>query len=266
MAFCPTVPCSRTSRTATSGCGTRRPGPPAQATRRAAPPTGTTHGSDFSRPDAEFSAYSWSPDGRYITLHFDDRRQVRTVLFPDYLTEETSVVPLRRDYTGDNQATRSLVLYSVRDGRLLDLDIPSPNERVLNMYARSPDGSRLLVDQSSMDARHRWILRSLPRTAESRCCGTKSAIVQLPGSGVDLGSDGNRILLVSDKDGRDHLYALGLDGGDLAPLTSGDWSVVGESGSAFGTGGAETGVLRRQPREPAPRSIACLKAAATSCR
>ena len=106
-----------------------------RATQWAAPSLGIVPDSDFTRPEAEFTTYAWSPDGRYIALLFDDRRQVRTVLFPNYLGEETSAVPLRRDYTGDNKATRAIALYSVRDGRLRPVNLPTPNERSVNVYA-----------------------------------------------------------------------------------------------------------------------------------
>jgi dipeptidyl-peptidase-4 len=216
-------------------------GPPVKATAWAAPPPGTLGDSDFTRPEAEFSTYAWSPDGRYIALHFDDRREVRTVLFPDFLGEETEAVPLRRDYTGDNRAKRSLVVYSVPDGRLHGAALPAPNERVFNVYAWSPDGTRLLADQSSMDARHRWISVITPgdMSVRERWHDQRERNSQLPASTWQ--SDGKGVLLVSDKDRRHHLYALSLEGGEPRQLTSGEWSVVGESGSAFIQVAAKTG-------------------------
>ena len=208
-------------------------GPPVRVTNLASASPGTLGDSDFTRPEAEVSTYAWSPDGRYIALHVDDRRNVRTVIFPEFLGEETAGVPLRRDYTGDNQATRSIVLYSVQDGRLAPIALPAPNERVVNVFAWSPDGTRLLIDQSSMDARDRWISVLMPQDAAIRELwhDRRERNSQLPASTWQ--SDGKGIVLVTDKDGRHHLYALAIDGGQPRQLTSGNWSVVGESGSAF---------------------------------
>jgi dipeptidyl-peptidase 4 len=210
-----------------------RSGPPVRATDLASPSPGALGDSDFTRPEAEVSTYAWSPDGRHVALHFDDRRKVRTVIFPEFLGDETAAVSLRRDYTGDNQATRSLLLYSVPEGRVVPVLLPSPHERVVNVYAWSPDGTQLLVDQSSMDARHRWISVITPPDAASRELwhDVRERNSQLPAS--TWRSDGKAIVLISDKDGRHHLYALALDGGEPRQLTSGNWSVVGESGSAF---------------------------------
>ena len=65
-------------------------GPPVRATDLASPSPGALGDSDFTRPEAEVSTYAWSPDGRYIALHFDDRRKVRTVVFPEFLGDETA--------------------------------------------------------------------------------------------------------------------------------------------------------------------------------
>ncbi len=208
-------------------------GPPVRATSLASPSPGTLGDSDFTRPEAEVSTYAWAPDGRYIALHVDDRRNVRTVIFPEFLGEETAGVPLRRDYTGDNQAIRSIVLYSVHDGRIAPVALPAPHERVVNAFAWSPDGARLLLDQSSMDARDRWISIVTARDASIRELwhDVRERNSQLPASTWQ--SDGKGIVLVSDKDGRHHLYALASEGGQPRQLTTGSWSVVGESGSAF---------------------------------
>ena len=201
-----------------------------QATRRAVPPLGIIQDGDFTRPQAEFSNYAWSPNGDYIALHFDDRRAVRTLLFPNYLGEETTAVPVRRDYTGDNTATRTLVVLAVKKGDLDDIDLP--NLRVTNGYVWSGDG-RLLIDQMSMDARDRWLFlygagdKSLKEIWHDARPSRNS---QAPAS--DWQSDGKGVVFVSDKDGHHHIYALALDGSAPRQLTQGEWSVVGESGSA----------------------------------
>ena len=114
-----------------------------QATRRAVPPLGIIQDGDFTRPQAEFSTYAWSPNGDYIALHFDDRRAVRTLLFPNYLGEETTAVPVRRDYTGDNAATRTLVVLAVKKGRPRRHRSPQPaGDERLCLVRRRPAAHR----------------------------------------------------------------------------------------------------------------------------
>ena len=163
-------------------------------------------------------------------MHFDDCRAVRTLMFPNYLTDEATAVPVRRDYTGDNAATRSMVVLAVKKGDIDTLDLP--DLRVTNGYVWSGDG-RLLVDQMSMDARdsvavHLWRRRQVAQGDWHDARPARNS--QAPAS--DWQSDGKGVVFVSDKDGHHHIYALSLDGGAPRQLTQGEWSVVGESGSA----------------------------------
>jgi dipeptidyl-peptidase-4 len=87
-----------------------------EATRFGAPPSGRVPGGRYSRPDAEFSSYRWSPDSRRLALYADDRRSVRKVLIPNYLGEETTGNALRRDFPGDNDHLRFIALYDVERG------------------------------------------------------------------------------------------------------------------------------------------------------
>ena len=59
-----------------------------QVTHAGAPAIGSIPGSAYTHPDAEFTLPKWSPDSRAVAMHWDDRRRVRKLLFPDYLGEQ----------------------------------------------------------------------------------------------------------------------------------------------------------------------------------
>ena len=71
-----------------------------QVTHAGVPPIGSIPGSAYTHPDAEFTLPKWSPDSRAVAMHWDDRRRVRKLLFPDYLGEHVRITELRRDLPG----------------------------------------------------------------------------------------------------------------------------------------------------------------------
>jgi len=204
-----------------------------RVTRVGVPPVGLISGGEFSDFDIEYASYVWSPDGSTIALLFEDRSKVRQVLIPDYLAEETRVVPQRRDYPGDNDHIRRLALYPVAEGRPRPIDLPDPTDRRFGSIAWSPDGDSLLVDQTSEDADDRWIYvvrradgsaRELWHSYKPKGGSTTSAS-ELWTSAWQ--SDGKGIVFISDVEGWLRLYALPLSGGPPRLLAEGDWDVTG---------------------------------------
>ncbi|MGH9334097.1 MAG: DPP IV N-terminal domain-containing protein, partial [Vicinamibacteria bacterium] len=205
-----------------------------RVTRVGRPPLGIVPGARFSRHDAEIVSYAWSPDSRRIALLAEDRTEVRKVLIPDYLGQETSAAALRRDFPGDNDASRRLGVYSVDDGRVRWIELAGSRDRWMGGYAWSPDGSRLLVDQHSEDAVERWLYLVTPQDGDVRELYRERRDTRVSWHWSSVwASDGRSVLFVSDNDGRHHLYSVGLDGALPRRLTSGEWSVIGESGAAW---------------------------------
>ena len=204
-----------------------------RVTRVGVPPVGRIPGGEFTDFDTEYASYLWSPDGSTIALLFDDRSKVREELIPDYLAQETRVVPQRRDYPGDNDQIRSLALYPVAEGRQRPIDLPDPTDRRFGSISWSPDGAFLLVDQTSEDADDRWIYlvrredgsaRELWHSYKPKGGSTTSAS-ELWTSAWQ--SDGKGIVFISDVEGWHRLYALPLTEGAPRPLTEGGWDVTG---------------------------------------
>ncbi len=93
---------------------------------------------------------------------------MRKVPFPYYLGEETEMNVLRRGYPGDFDEIRAIAIYSLADGRFRLLSLPDPNYRLFNCFEWSPDGTRLLIDQSSEDGTDRWLYVATPTEGSVR--------------------------------------------------------------------------------------------------
>ena len=203
-----------------------------RATHAGVAATGNIPGSAFTHPDAEFTQPKWSPDSRHIALHWDDRRRVRKLLFPDFLGEEVRITELRRDLPGDNDQIRRIAVLSIDRGEMRMVDLPDATDRRNGSFAWSPDSTRLLIDQNSEDARDRWIYvltvadgtLTLALHEERKIAGTTTTASALWTS--DWQSHGKGIVYVSDIDGRHRLRELSFPDRTNRPLTIGDWSVV----------------------------------------
>ena len=212
-----------------------------RATRIGMAPLSTIAGARYTRPDVEVSAYRWSPDSRHVMVQVDDRSQVRKIAIPNFLAPDTEIKYVRRDYPGDHDWVRAVGLVAIADGGLRMIDLPEKTDRRMGNVAWSPDGTRLLVDQHSEDAVHRWmyvvnLADATPREVWHDERETRTT--QLWSS--EWRGDGEAVIFITDVDDRHHLYSVPATGGKATRLTSGDWSVVSP-----GFGGASLDVSPR---------------------
>ncbi|MEW6320125.1 MAG: prolyl oligopeptidase family serine peptidase [Acidobacteriota bacterium] len=217
--------------------------PPTRLTSIGAPGIAGVPLGTYNRADAEvgtgvwgasWTPYAWAPDGGAIVFHHVDRRHIRRVPFPSYLGPETVVSELRRGYPGDENERRSLSIVDVATRAVRPVALEAPGWRAISDFAWSRDG-RLLVDQVSDTGTDRWIWIVDAGAVTPRLVWHDHRATRIyPAYVARWHPDGRRIVLVADISERDHLYAL--DTGAAAPtpaaITSGDWDVAGERGTA----------------------------------
>ncbi|WP_439102721.1 prolyl oligopeptidase family serine peptidase [Congregibacter sp.] len=168
----------------------------------------------YNRPEREIGpgiwggpTYAWSPDSASIAVHLVDRRQMRKVPFPDYLSAETSPNEIRRGYPGDPNESRQVGLIDVSSAELELLPLKDTEARQVIGFSWSADGV-LLVDTASDTAEDRWLYR----VDEQRQLQTiwhshrESRIYTSFASAWD--ADGENIVFLSDLDDRYGLYRI----------------------------------------------------------
>lgn len=183
---------------------------------------------------ADWPPIAWSPDGTTIAFHLVDRRHIRTVPFPYYLGRETTPNLLRRGYPGDENERRTLGLVRTASGTVERLPLESTGARAVSDFSWSATG-RLLIDQvSDTGAERRLFVVEPGRTTLRLLWHDRRDSRIYPAYVSRWTPDGRRIVLVADLDERDRLYVLDPDAAEPRPvaLTSGDWDVAGERGSA----------------------------------
>ena len=169
----------------------------------------------YSRPEREIGpgiwsgpTYKWSPDGQTIAFHVVDRREMRKVSFPDYLTAETNPNEVRRSYPGDPNEIRRVGLLDVESGNITYLDLPDPHANQIIDFNWSQSGA-LLVDTASDTAVERKLyvvahgeskLREIWRgVRESR---------MYTSFGSSWHPDGKKVVFLSDMGDRYGLYTI----------------------------------------------------------
>ena len=189
----------------------------------------------YARPEREIGpgiwggpTYAWSPDGRYIAVHYVDRREMRSVPFPDYLAEETDPNNVRRGYPGDPNEFRTVGLLEVStlELRLLDLENPTGNQVV--GFDWSSDG-KLLLDIASDTAVDRWLYTVDPESLEQREIWHSQRDSRIYTSFASAWHpDSEHVVILSDIGDRYGLYAIDATADDAQPrlLTDPDFDVL----------------------------------------
>jgi dipeptidyl-peptidase-4 len=131
-----------------------------------------TRRTTIARPDVRLASYQWSSDGSRIAVMETDQRDVPLRGIPDYLSEETRLVDVRRPYPGEEPASQRI---GVVDGTLTQrastgiewIDMGGGSSRgespeLLLSYRWSPDGDRLAIDTSDLFAKDRRIFVADP--------------------------------------------------------------------------------------------------------
>lgn len=209
-------------------------GTPVRATRVGVPPVGSVPGGRYYRPDAEIGpyvwggpSYAWSPDSRFIAVHYADRRHVRTVPFPYYLGEETRINQLRRAYPGDSNEIRRVGFYQVAGGTLTFLDLPDPHSIRVADFSWSVRGE-LLIDRESDDAIHRWLHVASPTSGELRQVWHDQRPSRVyTGIASAWLTGGTDIAMVSDLEEYYRLYVITPGDSAPRPITSASADVLG---------------------------------------
>ena len=71
-------------------------------------------------PDVRIAGYRWSPDGSRIAVLETDQREVPLRGIPDYLSDETRLVSIRRPYPGEEPVGQRIGVVDATLGDRLD--------------------------------------------------------------------------------------------------------------------------------------------------
>ncbi|GAB5521339.1 MAG: prolyl oligopeptidase family serine peptidase [Rhodothermales bacterium] len=196
------------------------------------------------------------PAERFVTFYLGERRERKTTIVQDYVTESGYAEDLNaRVKVGEPGVSSKLMVQDlVRDTTYqVDLtqvegayDVPpylaeqgvevdSSTARVLNAVGPywSPDGRYAVLDVNSYDNKDRWLVRLDAETGDLTTLDRQHDAAWIAGPGISWWSgssgwmpDGQRFYFQSERTGYSHLYTVDVETGNIEALTSGAFEVV----------------------------------------
>jgi dipeptidyl-peptidase-4 len=176
--------------------------------------------------DSAIESFVWSADGRRLAFVQADASRVPVRGIPDYLSEETRLVPVRRPFPGEPAEARRVGMVDADGGDLIWADLGGdPSDQVFALTF-APDGRTVLVDKSDLYIKDRRLL-----LVDARSGGSRELLREVDPHNVtaewwsDFAPDGKGVYFISDRDEDYHVYYQALSGGGPRRITAGPFAV-----------------------------------------
>lgn len=177
------------------------------------------------RNDVGVESFSWSRDGKRIAIIEADTSRVAVRRIPDYLVDETRLVPIKRAFPGEASAARRLGIVPVDGGAPTWVELGTDPLDEISSISWSPDSGTLLVDKSDLYIKVRRLLVVEANSGHTHLLREERD----PGNVTaewwsDWASNGRGVFFVSDRDNDYHVYFEPLSGGEPMRITTGDFA------------------------------------------
>ena len=180
----------------------------------------------------EFGIYKglfWSPDGQRLAFYrmdqsmVDDYPQVNT--FTRIATEEPDKYPM----AGEKSHLVTVGVYDLRSGTTTYLKAGDPTDRYFTNIQWAPDSKAIYIQELNRDQ------TDIQLTVYDAASGDRRGVIYKEHNDryaeplfpiTFLPWDSRKFLLMSQKDGYNHLYLMDTDGKMLRQVTKGQWVVL----------------------------------------
>jgi dipeptidyl aminopeptidase/acylaminoacyl peptidase len=176
----------------------------------------------------------WSPDGSKLAALRRDVRGVLKMPIVHWLKTNEEIEWQWYPKAGQPIARQEVMIIDAATGRTVKVDLGDVTDRFTSIIGWRPDGSELLVARMDREYKQLDFLAANPGTGATRLIVSErqgtfiKGIEDTPSLGglFHLADDGSQFVLVSERDGWDHLYLYRIDGTLVRRLTSGRWPVT----------------------------------------
>jgi dipeptidyl-peptidase 4 len=174
------------------------------------------------------TAYWWSPDSSRIAYLEMDERKVSNYPLVDFSSYDGDAEEQRYPVAGGNNPVVLVYSVNVRGGDAKLMDTGAETDQYIPRVDWLGDSKRLAIQRLNRPQTQLELLLADAEMGKSSVLLTeKDAYWTNIGDDLYFLKDGKRFLWSSERSGFRHLYLYGLDGKEIAQLTSGEWEVTG---------------------------------------
>ena len=182
-------------------------------------------------------AFCWSPDSRNLAWCRFDESEVRTYGFSVFAGQapyksENALYPSTYSYkypkAGEANSVVTVWNYSFSDGRKTQIDVGAETDQYIPRIKWSPAG-KLVVYRLNRLQNHLELLYANPADGTTQVFYDEQNKWYIDESLFDcltFTADGSRFVVVSERDGWNHIYLYRADGTLVNQVTKGEWDVT----------------------------------------
>ncbi|MET3926703.1 prolyl oligopeptidase family serine peptidase [Devosia sp. 2618] len=171
-------------------------------------------------------SFNWAPNGQDIVFVEADDTNTRKIEIAYDSGGEAHKDRFTRAFPGDLLTRRRVGLVNVASGATRWFERPDAEDAIWG-YGVSPDGASLFVSSSDLSIKHHTIFMfDVATSTRSVFYAVHDPVKIRPDWQVAFAPDGNGLIVLTDRDGFNHLHALPTAGAALEPLTSGPWEIA----------------------------------------
>lgn len=190
--------------------------------------------------EEEFSmnkALSWSPDGKNLVYYKFDESKVKEYSFPEYGSLYPSEVKYKYPKAGEDNSIVTVHVYNVESAKSQKVDIGTETNQYIprvgwidnnNVFVVRLNRLQNIVDVLSYDvlSQKSVIIYHEESKTYIDLHGLESDYITfLPSVSVN-GTNQKGFILMSEKDGYNHLYLFDITGKQITQVTKGNWDIV----------------------------------------
>lgn len=189
--------------------------------------------------EEEFSfsvAYFWSPDSKKIAYYKFDESLVKEFSFDEF-NKQLYPTQYRFKYpkAGENNSIVSIHVYDLASSSDKTVDIGKETDQYIPRVKWTADVNTLSLVRMNRHQNKLELLLANASTGESKVVYTETSntyvdIHESEGDYVYFTPDNKHFMLMSDKDGFNHLYLYDINGNLVNQITKGNWEVVSYKG------------------------------------
>lgn len=174
--------------------------------------------------------FYWSPDSKRIAFYRFDESKVKEYsmqmwgeLYPENYT-------YKYPKAGEDNSVVDVLIYELATSKTLKLDIGSQNDQYIPriQWTQNPNVLAVMRMNRLQNKMEILLADAIDGDLSALYTETDEAYVEVPDTWMFL-NDGKQMLITSERDGYNHIYLYGLDGGLVRQITSGDFDVVAVS-------------------------------------